>query len=243
MKSLAAITLTLFIFTCAPAPAVTAQGILDKIADTLTGAQDMTAVYKITVTDADGSSQTSTIKIWTLGEEKRMIKYTSPSSVKGIGFLVLGEDEMYFYSPSRADVRRIAGHARNEGFHNTDFSYADMASYDYSADYTAELVETTDAQYKLKLVPKSGADTGYSSLYMWVNRDTWVFDRIDFYDSSGLVKRMTTGSVSVRDGYTTLGALLMVNQGNGHKTRITISSVEYDTGLESSFFSQRELKK
>ncbi|MCX7020765.1 MAG: outer membrane lipoprotein-sorting protein [bacterium] len=97
--------------------------------------------------------------------------------------------------------------------------------------------------HKLKLVPKSGADTGYSSLYMWVNRDTWVFDRIDFYDSTGLVKRMTSGSVEVRDGYTTLGALLMVNQKTGHKTRITISSVEYDTGLESSFFSQRELKK
>jgi len=242
MKPLA-ITLTLFIFICAPALAITAQGILDKISDTLTGADDMTAVYKITVTDADGSSQTSTIKIQSLGDEKRMIKYTSPSSVKGIGFLVLGEDEMYFYSPSRADVRRIAGHARNEGFHNTDFSYADLASYDYSADYTAELVETTDAQYKLKLVPKSDADTGYSSLYMWVNRDTWVFDRIDFYDSSGLAKRMTTGSVEVRDGYTTLGALLMVNQRTEHQTRITISSVEYDTGLESSFFSQRELKK
>lgn len=243
MRRLTSITLILALGACAPALAITAQGILDKISDTLTGANDMTAVYKITVTDADGSSQTSTIKIWTLGDEKRMIKYTSPSSVKGIGFLVLGEDEMYFYSPSRADVRRIAGHARNEGFHNTDFSYADMASYDYSADYTAELVETTDAQYKLKLVPKSSADTGYSSLYMWVDRDTWVFDRIDFYDSSGLLKRMTSGSVSVRDGYTTLGALLMVNQENGHKTQITISSVEYDTGLESSFFSQRELKK
>jgi outer membrane lipoprotein-sorting protein len=238
-----ATALTLVIFAGAPAQAITAQGILDKISDTLTGARDMTAVYKITVTDADGSSQSSTINIWTLGDEKRMIKYASPSSVKGIGFLVLGEDEMYFYSPSRADVRRIAGHARNEGFHDTDFSYADLASYDYSADYTAELVETSDTQYKLKLTPKSGADTGYASLVMWVNRNNWVFDRIDFYDDSGLAKRMTTGSVSVRDGYTTLGALLMVNQRNDHRTQITISSVEYDTGLESSFFSQRELKK
>jgi outer membrane lipoprotein-sorting protein len=243
MRRLTTITLILFIAACTTTQALTAQEILDNVGDTLTAAGDMTAVYKITVTDPDGTSQTSTIKIWTLGDEKRMIKYTSPSSVKGIGFLVLGEDEMYFYSPSRADVRRIAGHARNEGFHNTDFSYADLASYDYAADYTAELTQTTDEQYKLKLTPKSGADTGYAELYMWVDRETWAFDRIDFYDSSGLLKRLTTGSVSVRDGYTTIGAMLMVDKHTEHKTKIVISDVEYDTGLDSSFFSQRELKR
>ncbi|MCK4594181.1 outer membrane lipoprotein-sorting protein [bacterium] len=243
MRWLTTITLTLFIAACMPALALTAQEILDKVSDTLTGSDDMTAVYKITVTDADGTSQASTIKIWTLGDEKRMIKYTSPSQVLGIGFLVLGENEMYFYSPSRADIRRIAGHARSSNFHNTDFSYSDLASYDYSEDYEPELVETTDEQYKLKLTPKSGVSTDYSKLYMWVNRETWTFDRIDFYDSSGFFKRLTTGSVSVRDGYTTIGAMLMVNKLTGHKTLITISSVEYDTGLTSSFFSQRELKR
>ncbi len=243
MRILSKITLTLFIAACMPALALTAQGILDEVGDTLTGSDDMTAVYKITVTNADGTSQSSTIKIWTLGDDKRMIKYTAPSSVKGIGFLVLGENEMYFYSPSRADIRRIAGHARSEDFHNTDFSYSDLASYDYSSDYKPELVETSETQYKLKLTPKSGASTDYLKLYMWVNRETWAFDRIDFYDSSGLFKRLTTGSVSVQDGYMTIGAMLMVNKRTGHKTLITISSVEYDSGLTSSFFSQRELKR
>jgi outer membrane lipoprotein-sorting protein len=226
-----------------PVLALSGQQIIEKVENTLTAADDMTAVYTITVTDAGGTSQTSTLKIWTMGQDKRMIKYTAPSSVAGIGFLVLSDDEMYFYSPSRADVRRIAGHARYENFHNTDFSYQDLANYSYDEDYTAELLDTADGQYVLELTPRSGVDTDYTKLKMWVETDSFVFRRVDFYTSVGLIKRLTTGGIAVRDGYTSIGALLMTDVTTGHKTTIAISSIDYDGGLSSSFFSQRELQR
>lgn len=233
----------LLLLTVVPALAISGGEIIEKVENTLTGANDMTAVYQIVVTDSGGTSQSSTLKIWTRGDNQRMIKYTAPSTVKGIGFLVLSDNEMYFYSPSRADVRRIAGHARYENFHNTDFSYQDLANYNYTEDYTAELVETTDEQYVLELTPSAGSDTDYTMLKMWVDRDDWVFDRVDFYTSAGLIKRLTTGGVEVRDGYTTVGALLMKDLETDHKTTIGIVDIEYDTGLDSSFFSQRELQR
>lgn len=236
-------TTILLLLATLPVWAMTAQQILQRVEDTLTAPKDMSAVYQITVTDASGTSQTSTLNIWTLGTQRRMIKYTAPSTVKGIGFLVLSENEMYFYSPSRADVRRIAGHARYENFHNTDFSYQDLANYNYTDDYTAKLVETTDDSYVLELTPKSGSSTTYTKLKMWVNRSNWVFSRIDFYTSAGLTKRLTTGSVAVRNGYTSIGALLMRNLSTGNRTAISIVSVNYDSGLSSSFFSQRELQR
>jgi len=235
--------LTILLLAIVPVLALSGEQVIDKVEDVLTAASDMTAVYTITVTDSGGTSQTSTLKIWTRGDEQRMIKYTAPSSVAGIGFLVISSDEMYFYSPSRADVRRIAGHARYENFHNTDFTYQDMGNYSYSEDYDVELIDTVDGQYILELTPNAGADTDYTKLKMWVDTDTNVFRRVDFYTSAGLAKRMTTGGIAVRDGYTSIGALLMTDLNTGHKTTISISSIDYDSGLSSSFFSQRELQR
>jgi len=242
MKRLTTVALLIAILVL-PAAALTGAEILDKVEAVLTGFDDMTATYKITVTDSDGTNESSEMKMWALGDEKRMVKYTSPASVKGIGFLVLSEDEMYFYSPSRSDVRRIAGHALEEGFHNTDFSYDDMSGYNYSDDYTAKLLGEDDGKYKIKLTPKSGADTAYTKLIMWVDPDTWVFTRVDFYEASGCVKRLTTGSVKVRNGYMTIGALLMKDLETGHKSKLSITSIDYDTDLSTSFFSQRQLKR
>ena len=63
----------------------------------------------------------------------------------------------------------------------TDFSYEDMAETEYTDDYTATL-ETEEAnQYVLELKPRPDADVSYSKQRMWVDKETFIPIKTEYY--------------------------------------------------------------
>ncbi|MCK4330296.1 outer membrane lipoprotein-sorting protein [candidate division WOR-3 bacterium] len=218
--------------------------ILKKAENAINAPKDRTATMKLTLIDKDGDSKVRDIKIWQLGKEKRLIKFLSPADVKGVGFLVLSDNEMYLYMPAFKKIRRIASHVKNESFMGTDFSYNDIGKCQYTKDFTAEIKEETEKEYVLELIPLPKSDVDYTKLIMWVSKSNHIPSKVEYYNKKGtLLKVMKNENIEKVDGYWTPKKIIMEIIKTRHKTVMELIMVVHDTGLEDDIFTKRMLKR
>ena len=220
------------------------NAILKKVEATLNAPEDRVATMAMELVDKNGKVKKRVIKIYQKGEDKRLIRFLEPADVKGVGFLVLSDNEMWLYMPAFHKIRRIASHTKNENFMGTDFTYDDMAQSKYSEDYTAKVLEDSPRTVKLELTPKPGSDVNYSKLIMTVDKSNWVPTRVEFYDKAGRLKKVLTNSqVEKIDGYWTVKEMTMEDVQDKHKTILRLTEVKHDTGLRSTIFTKRFLRR
>jgi outer membrane lipoprotein-sorting protein len=243
--SLAFLAVAFIVLAGGSAFGLSGEEILAKVEQTLTGPKDYegTSVMMLANSDGTGKEQRS-LKVWIAGGEKRVIKFTSPAGIEGIGLLTEGPGEMYLYLPSQNKIRRIEGGSMNEDFQGTDFSYNEMGSFDYKKDYAAELKAEDEAAWTLSLAKKAGADRIYDELVMVVGKSDYVPQRIEMYAKGRMLKILTILEVTKSGSYQVPARLRMENLDKKHYTEMTMSSLKFDQGLEAKdVFSKRFLKK
>lgn len=224
--------------------ALTGDEILKKVDQTANAPKDRVATLKMVLVDKDGNKKERELRMWQKGDQKRLIRFLSPADVSGVGFLSLAEEQMYLYMPAFKKIRRIASHIKNESFMGTDFSYDDIAQIKYADDYTAKIFEESETHYVLELSSKPKSDADYSKLKMWVDKKTYVYDKIEHYDKEGkLQKVLTARKIKQVDNYWTPQEMEMHDVQKEHKTTMLFTKMQYDTGLEDKFFTQRYLKR
>ncbi len=250
MRRLLEIGVTLFLplILWAETPRQSSAGggdeILKKVEDAINAPKDRTASMKLTLIDKDENSRVREIKMWQLGKEKRLIKFLSPADVKGVGFLVLSDNEMYLYMPAFKKIRRIASHVKNESFMGTDFSYNDIGKCQYTKDFAAEIKEEIEEGYILELTPTPKSDVDYAKLTMWVNKAHYIPSRVEYYNKKGtLLKVMENEDTETVDGYWTPMKVTMKNLKAEHKTIMEFVNVVHNTGLKEDMFTKRMLKR
>jgi outer membrane lipoprotein-sorting protein len=222
----------------------TGNEILGKVEDAMNAPKDRMAKIELTLTDKDGNSKVREITMWQLGKEKRLIRFRSPADVKGVGFLVLSDEEMYLYMPAFKKIRRIASHVKNESFMGTDFSYNDIGKCQYTDDYTAEVENETAEEYVLELTPIPESDVDYAKIIMRVDRSNYITSKVEYYDKKGSVlKAMQNEDTEEIGGYWTPRKVTMKNLKTEHKTVMKLTVVMHDTGLEEGAFTKRMLKR
>jgi len=218
--------------------------ILQEVEDSLNAPIDREATLKMQLIDKAGNTKNRELTILQKGPEKRLIRFSAPADVKGVGFLVLEDDLMYLYMPAFAKVRRIASHVKSENFMGTDFTYDDMAQSDYIENYTPVLKNETDYYYILDLTPKPESEIEYSKLIMWANKQTMLPDTVEFYDRSNrLLKTMIQTEIEQIDGYWTPQHIEMTNVQDQHKTIMELMNVKHNQGIPDKRFTQRYLKR
>lgn len=236
--------LALVFFLPQSALALTGDEVLKRVEEVMNAPKDRTMKEKVTLLKSDGSKKELSIVISQKGSDKRLFVFLSPAELKGVSFLALTEDMMYIYMPAFRKIRRIASHIKNEGFMGTDFSYADMAGTKLTDDYSATLVKEEADLYVLDLIPKPGADVGYSKQRMWVNKKIFFPEKIEYFSKAGtLIKRMTNENMEKIDGYWVPMKITMETLKSGHKTVLETIEVKHDSGLSDKFFTKRNLKK
>ena len=218
--------------------------ILARVDAVMNAPRDMTAVERMTLVDADGTSKERSIQMYQKGADKRLVRFVTPADVRGVGFLRLAEDRMYLYLPAFRRVRRIASSVKNEDFMGTDFSYEDISQTRYGGDYAVTATKAEPEISTITLEPKDGANVSYSRLVMKVQRSNWVFTEIDYYDLNGdRVKTLKASGIERIDGYWVAKRLEMVSWKSGHRTVLELDQLSFDTGLSDDFFTQRTLKR
>ncbi len=220
-----------------------ADNYLKKVDEMIDPGKDMTGTVKMVLIDKSGKSEERDMKTYRKGE-KKIFFFQKPAGVKGVAFLSLSDSKMYIYMPAFKKIRRIASSAKNENFMGTDMSYEDLAETNYSKKYTPTIVSETDKYVVLKLTAKKGGDAAYSKLIIKADKKTWLRKSIDLYNKAGkLVKKMKVTKSSIIGGYPTPSEILMKDISSGHSTKMVMNNIKYDSGLKSSLFSKRKIKR
>ncbi len=221
---------------------LTGEDILKKADGIMNAPKDQTFIMELILTDKDGNERIRSARMLQKGDEKRMFKFLSPASVKGVGVLVLEDDVIYFYLPAFHRVRRIASHVKNETFMGTDFTFEDMGSITFADDYYVTQKEVTDKFYILELKPKEGKE--YGKLNKWVRKKDFFPTKIEYYDKEGILwKVMTRRDIIKKGEYLVAQEVEMKDLKRNHSTKMIMSDIKFDQGLSDRQFSVRFLKR
>lgn len=172
--------------TAASLPAITAQEILDRVdANMVVSSMKFSAELVISIS---GSVRTKEFTGYARGEDAAYMEFTSPSRDKGTRFLKLA-DEFWMYLPSVGKATKIAGHALRSSLMGSDFSYEDAISNEelannYDATLEGEERVGEAACYVLKLSLKEGAEGSYYTQRLWVDKESFVPVKSEYYSKS-----------------------------------------------------------
>ena len=218
--------------------------ILKQMDDVMYAPKDQDSKIKLVLIDKNDKEKTREATVLQKGTDKRLFKFTSPSSQAGISFLSLPDDIMYLYLPAFGKERRIATHIKNQKFAGTDFSYDDMEAKPYSDKYTPKLLNTEEDIYLLELTPKANIKTDYSKLIVTINKSNYYPTKIEYYDKTGRkIKELNNKEIEKIDGYWVSKEMTMTDLKKNHKTKMIITTVSYDNNLSDDEFTVRKLKQ
>jgi outer membrane lipoprotein-sorting protein len=246
IKSALFLLLVSFCFTSlvAEETKLTAVQILQKADDVINAPKDQDLIIKLILIDKRGKEKVRGMSMLQKGSDKRLVKFLSPADQKGIAFLSLPDDVMYFYMPAFKKIRRIASHVKNSKFAGTDFTYEDMEAVRYSDKYNSQFIKIEDNHFLLQLKPKEGIKTDYSKLIMWVSEDNFYITKIEHYNKGDkLFKIMTRDNIEKIGEYWLARESEMQNLKSKHTTKMIIEEVKFDSEFSNDIFTKRNLEK
>lgn len=184
--------------------------------------------------------------------EKTVMVFQKPADVEGVGYLSYAwnkadkDDDTWLFLPALGKSRRISGSSRNDNFMGTDFTYDDMG--DRRVEEDTHVLKGEEALngapcWVVESTPKEKRYI-YSRKVVWVNQDTLLASKVEYYDRQNqLMKVFTTSDISKIDGIWTIGTMEMHNVQTNHRTVIHFDSVEYNIDVEDSFFTVASLER
>jgi len=182
------------------------------------------------------------------GDQKYFVYFQRPADVRRMSYMVHKhagagkDDDRWLYLPSLDLVKRIAAGDKRTSFVGSDFLYEDVSGRSLDED-THELVETTDAFYVVKNVPKRPETVEFSYYTVSIDRKNFIPMKMEFYDKEGrLYRTIESKKVEEIQGFPTVTLSLVQDLKSGSKTEMTFSNVKYNIGI-GDIFEERYLRK
>jgi outer membrane lipoprotein-sorting protein len=222
----------------------TGAEVLAKVDEQLNAFKDAIFESKLLVRQPDGKAREYAFTTWQKVPEKRLVRFTAPGDVKGMGMLIENKDTMYVYLPGFQKIRRLGTHAKNQSFMGSDVGFEDMSQTTFGATYEAKLGAGDADKYLLELEAKKGLDLEFPKMKMWVDKTKFVPLKLEFMDGSG--KKLKS---QIREDYKQdspkhwqpMKITFIDHRRNDHQSEIVFSSSKLDTGLSDDLFTQRSL--
>jgi len=182
-------------------------------------------------------------------ESWHLIRFTSPANVANTGMLTHnrpdGSSEQRLYLPAADRVRRISSDNQAGSFVQSDLYYEDLETRKPDQDEHHLLGEEEYHGTPVKLLestPAEGEDSAYSRRLRWVDPETLLDLRVDFYrGGDDPEKRLEVQAIERIQGYWTVTRSTMTNLQEGTQTVIEIEKAIYDQGLPTDLFTSRAL--
>jgi hypothetical protein len=232
----------------AGAESLTVDEIMDKMEETAPDFTTQKTISEMVLIDKDGKEETREMIMFSQEEDEKtstLMRFLSPKSVKGVTLLNIDDGEkIYLYMPAYNKPRRIASSSKSDEFMGTGLSYEDM-NMDYKdKDYEKKLLEETDGEYIVEVLP-SEEDVSYEKIILHVDKENFYAKKVEFYETgSELTKTLTINKIKVDDnGKVTPMEIAFTDMLENRVTKIIIKETEYNVELSSSFFSIRTLSK
>lgn len=242
-------TIFILLFSTGTVFALTVDEIMDKMEEIAPDFTTQKTISEMILIDKDGKEEIREMIMFSQkGEDEKtstLMRFLSPKSVKGVTLLNIDDGEkIYLYMPAYNKPRRIASSSKGDEFMGTGLSYEDM-SMDYKdKDYEKKLLEETDKEYIIEVLP-SGEDVSYEKIILHVDKEYFYAKKVEFYEAgSELTKTLNINKVKVEDtGKVTPLEIAFTDMVENRVTKIIIKEIEYNVELSSGFFSIRTLSK
>jgi len=217
---------------------------------------DTVRAVRIVARDRLGFQKVTVAKIygrWTEeGHRQQLAQFVKPDELRGAKLLILGDgeqSEIYFKSSELAKVKHIRGVGKAAALFESDFSYED---YEHLQGFKSpvESKRREDAMigeraaYVVETRPTEAANSAYESIVTFVDKETCVPLRIDFYEPGGRLRKELTVSASdiIKKGSVWVArAALLRDVRDYTTTMLLIDSTEQET-LPAAMFSVEALQ-
>lgn len=258
MKKLVSLALAVLVGAAASAQSV--DDIMRKMT-TLEAPVNSMSTLKMEFLDKNGNvTETRMMRQYGIKDAKQLKKtifyFDSPASVKGTRVLQVEnankDDDKWAYEPSLRTTRQIAASSRKSSFVGTDFTYNDMTVRKFEDDTNKMLDENATVTilgkkyncWKVESTPVK-KDVEFTYRYIWVDKESYLPMRIEFYDRKGMYKEWETLGyryVKGADGrvtYVLRNGTEIHNVRTGHGTRCTVTKFEFDNAknVKAEYFT------
>jgi len=186
---------------------------------------------------------------------KSLIRFLAPRDVENTALLTWeakdGNDDQWLYLPAIRKAKRIAASSKKNQFMGTDFAFEDLRPENVGVHrYTAVGSEAIDGRdcVVIEAVPateRQAADSGYSKRRLWIDQDTLVALKREYYDKQGKLEKVEIRRkpVNVTGAVWRVDEVEMQDVQNGTKTILLVESRRFNVGLKDSFFTEAELTR
>lgn len=185
-----------------------------------------------------------------LGDQRYYTYFLKPADVARMAFLVHkkaeANDDRWLYVPSLDLIKRIAADDRHTSFVGSDFTYEDISGRLPSLD-NHEIGDVDSvlgrATTKVKSTPKDPKTADYAFRVSWIDQESKLPLREDYYDKKGdVIRRFAVGKVETIERIVTATERAMTNIKDGRFTTIRFTDVTYKSDLKPDDFNERLLK-
>jgi len=222
-----------------------ADEIIKKVEHNLNG---KTAVMNMTmVVKTKRAKRTMKMESYSIGNDKSFIKILYPGKDKGITFLKV-DNSMWQYVPRIEKIIKIPASMMLQSWMGSDFTNDDLVKESsLSEDYSKKLLEETEEEYRVELLPTEEAAVVWGKIIMGVSKQYYLPIMVHYYDEDDILIRELSYTDVQPFGerfYPTKWLMLPKEpEKAGNETNIEISNAVFDEEVSESYFTKRALKR
>jgi len=217
--------------------------------------QDSTADMLMVLRNKQGQESIREIKMKSLevlnDGDKSLTIFNKPRDVKGTAFLSFSHpveaDDQWLFLPALKRVKRISSRNKSGPFMGSEFAFEDLSSFEvekYTYKYLGDEEVNGLQSFKVEQYPVD-ENSGYTRRVVWLDKDEYRAQKIDFYDrKDSLLKTLTySGYKQYLAKHWRADKQEMINHQNGKSTELKWSNYNFKTGLSDSDFNRNSLKR
>lgn len=245
--------LCLLLYLAQPALALDGRDVFQKAVETAKRGLDRKTEGTMTLYDGAGGIRTRSITEFGKNAYpeayKALVVFNSPPDLKGVSFLIqahtFADLDLWAYFPEYKRVRRIPTTARDDSFFGSDFSYDDFSGPSDLDAYSFRLLREENVGetpcHVVEISPKNRRK--YTRYIAWIAKDIWVTLQVEYYRETELYRAGSYRDIRMIDGIPTPFRLEMRNLKTGHKTVLTIDTIQFGTDFPDELFTPQHLEK
>lgn len=187
------------------------------------------------------------MRTWTQGTEKSLVRVTAPKKDRGNGTLMLG-NSMWNFSPKVNRVIKIPSSMMGQSWMGSDFSNKDVSrADDIVHQYHHTLLETYESDghriYQIESIPMEEAAVVWGKEVLRIRDDKVLLDQ-QFFDQDGqLVKTLESLEIGEMGGRTIALRQRMTRVDEPEEwTELEVIEMNYDVSLDDRLFTQANLR-
>lgn len=221
------------------------DAVIGKMDASMTQAKDQHFIHRVVTQEPGKAKRTIKMDVHIKGDEWRRIDFLEPGDIKGMKILILSLDQMYIYLPAFRKVRRVAGHAREQGFMGTTFSHDEMSVVTYGPIFKGKLVSENDKEWKVDARRREGKKFRYPRLVFTISKKYRQPTLIKYYnDKNELMKTEVRSRYICEDNICQPKSIKLTDHTrNGAWSEILCDEWQVNTGVSDRFFTVRALQR